>query len=86
MTDIDTVTYAANIICSVFEVSKFCPNLLVRWEAKEELCLAGVDAAIQKAGAEHAAAYFVGAVDLRRDALLSVQKRDFGGLKRGNSI
>ena len=50
------------------------------------MCLAGVDAAIEKAGAEHAAADFVGAVDLRRDALLRVQERDFGRLKSGNSI
>ena len=53
----------------------------LKWEAEDVVCLARVDAAVEEAGAEHAAADLVWAVDLRRDALLCVQKRNFGGLK-----
>ena len=45
------------------------------------MCLARVDAAVEEAGAEHAAADLIRSVDLWRDALLSVQKRDFCGLE-----
>ena len=50
-------------------------------ETEEEVCLACVDAAGEEAGAEHSAADLVGAVHLRRDALLRLQEGDFGGLQ-----
>ena len=48
---------------------------------EEEVCLACVDAAGEEAGAEHSAADLVGAVHLRRDALLRLQEGNFGGLQ-----